>query len=237
MPFFFDFQYLLVIAPCMLLSMWAAARVKSTFMKYSSVGVSSGMTGAQAAAAVCREGGAHDVTIERVGGFLSDHYDPRSRTLRLSPEVFDGRSVSAVAVGAHEAGHAIQHATDYAWLGFRSMMVPAVQFGSNAYIWPIMIGIMMGNSGVGKTAFLIGIALLGITVLFQLVTLPVEFDASSRAKKVLASAGIARTDAERHGVDKVLDAAALTYVAAAVTQLATLAYFIFRFMASQSRED
>ncbi|MEM9380737.1 MAG: zinc metallopeptidase [Planctomycetota bacterium] len=230
-----SFEYLLVMAPCLLLGMWASARVKSTFRKYSQVGVSSGMTGAQAAAAVARAGGAN-VTIERVGGFLSDHYDPRSKTLRLSPEVYDGRSVSAVAVGAHEAGHAIQDVQQYAWLGFRSAIVPAVQFGSSMWIWPLMIGLFMQGSSLGGTLMLIGIGLLAITVLFQLVTLPVEFDASRRAEAVLVDAGIVRTDAEQHGVSKVLGAAAMTYVAGAVTAVVTLLYYVMLFLNSQSSE-
>lgn len=228
----FDLNYLLILAPFMLFSMWAASRVKSTFRKYATIGTSSRMSGAQAAAAVCRAGGAN-TTIERVGGFLSDHYDPRSKTLRLSPDVYDGSTIAAIAVGAHEAGHAIQDATDYAWLQMRSSLVPAVQFGSKTYIWPLLIGIGIQGT-VGATLMLIGIGLLAITVVFQLVTLPVEFDASNRAKKVLEETGIARTDAERHGVDKVLDAAALTYVASAATSLATLAYFLMKFMSRQS---
>lgn len=228
----FDLTYLLYLAPFMLLSMWASSRVKRTFRQYQTIGVSSRMTGAQAAAAVCREGGAN-VTIERVGGFLSDHYDPRSKTLRLSPDVYDGSTISSVAVGAHEAGHAIQDATGYAWLRMRSAIVPAVKLGSKLYIWPLMIGLGM-QSTLGNTLFLVGIGLLGITVVFQLVTLPVEFDASNRAKKVLESTGITSTDAERHGVDKVLDAAAMTYIASAATSLSTLAYFLVRFMGRRS---
>ena len=231
----FDITYLIILAPFMLFSMWAASRVKSTFRKYATIGTSSRMSGAQAAAAVCRAGGAN-TTIERVGGFLSDHYDPRSKTLRLSPDVYDGSTIAAIAVGAHEAGHAIQDATDYSWLQMRSALVPAVQFGSKTYIWPLMIGLGIQGT-VGNTLLLIGIGLLAITVVFQLVTLPVEFDASNRAKKVLEETGIARTDAERHGVDKVLDAAALTYVASAATSLATLAYFLMRFMSRQSRSE
>ena len=207
--------------------------MKSTFLKYSKVGVSSGMTGAEAAAAVCRSGGA-DVTIERVGGFLSDHYDPRTKTLRLSPEVYDGRSVSSLAVGAHEAGHAIQDVKGYAWLGLRSSLVPAVQFGSSTWIWPLMIGLFMGGTQLGGTLMLLGIGLLAITVVFQLVTLPVEFDASNRAKAVLVQGGIVRNDAEREGVSKVLNAAAMTYVAGAVTAVATLLYWVSVFMGSRS---
>lgn len=215
-------QYLILVIAPILLGLWASWRVKSTFNRYSQVGVTSGMTGAQAAAAVCRAGGAHDVTIERVGGFLSDHYDPRTKTLRLSPDVYDGRSVSAVAVGAHEAGHAIQHATNYSWLEMRSLMVPAVQIGNATWIFPIMIGMVMQSIGL----LWVGIALLAITVLFQLVTLPVEFDASNRAKLVLSTGGITRSGEEEAGVGKVLDAAAMTYVAGAVASVGSLLYYI-----------
>ncbi|MEZ6018047.1 MAG: zinc metallopeptidase [Planctomycetota bacterium] len=220
---------LLLIAP-MLLAGWASWRVKSTFKKFSQVGVASGMTGAQAAAAVCRAGGAHDVTIERIGGFLSDHYDPRTKTLRLSPDVYDGRSVSAIAVGAHEAGHALQHATNYTWLEMRSLMVPAVQFGNATWIYPVMAGMLLSNVGF----MWVGIALLAVTVLFQLVTLPVEFDASNRAKHVLATGGITRGPDEEAGVAKVLDAAAMTYVAGAVASIATLLYYVM--IATQNRD-
>lgn len=224
MPIFFDPLYLLVMAPCLLLGMWASMRVKSTFQRYSNVTVTSRMSGAEAAAAVCRAGNA-DVRIERVGGFLSDHYDPSTRTLRLSPDVYDRRSVAAIAVGAHEAGHAIQDAKGYAWLGFRSALVPATKFGSQAWIWPLMIGLFMQGS-FGNMLMFAGIGLLAVTVLFQLVTLPVEFDASNRAKAVLAESGIVVTDAEYQGVSKVLGAAAMTYVAGAVTSVVTLLYYL-----------
>ena len=232
----FDPTYWLVLGPCLLLGLWANSAVRSTFREYAQVGVSSGMSGAEAAAAVARAGGA-SVTIERASGFLSDHYDPRTRTLRLSPEVHDGRSVSAIAVGAHEAGHAIQDAAGYHWLGLRSALVPAVQFGSRFWTFPLLLGLLMQATALGGLLMLLGIGLLGVTVLFQLVTLPVEFDASSRAKAVLAQAGIARTDAERHGVDRVLGAAAMTYVAGAVTSVATLAYYVMLFLGSQGRDD
>ena len=232
---FFDPVYFIFVGPGLLLSWWASSRVKKTFVKYGQVGVSSGMTGMQAAAAVCRAGGANEITIERVGGFLSDHYDPRSKTLRLSPDVYEGRSISAIAVGAHEAGHAIQHAVKYPWLSYRSAIVPLVQFGNRAYIWPIMLGAMLQSSPIGSTLVLIGVGLLGITVLFQLITLPVEFDASNRAKKVLADSGITRNDEEYSGVDKVLDAAALTYIAGAISSLLTLAYFVYRYLGTSRR--
>ena len=230
LAFFFDLQYLFYVGPFVLLAMFASWRVKSTFLKFSNVGVRSGMTGAEAAAAVAHAGGA-EVTIERHQGFLSDHYDP---TLRLSPEVYDGRSVSSIAVAAHEAGHAIQDAKAYAWLGIRSQLVPVAKIGSMSWVWMFMIGMILstqaGKGGSAIGTFLIdgGILLFGATVLFQLVTLPVEFDASNRAKAVLAQTGIVSNQEEADGVSKVLGAAAMTYVAAALTAIATLLYLLSR---------
>ncbi len=220
----FDPIYWLIVGPTVLIALYASIKVKSTFMRFSNVGVRTGMTGAQAAAAVARAGGA-DVSIERHQGFLSDHYDPRSKTLRLSPEVYDGRSVSSIAVAAHEAGHAIQHATNYVPLTFRSQMVPIASIGSNLWIWVFIAGMALPQWG-----WLVDVAILlfGATVVFQLITLPVEFDASNRAKAVLASSGIVSTQEEALGVKKVLSAAAMTYVAGALTALATLAYLLMR---------
>ena len=234
---FFDPFYFLFVGPFFLLAMWASARVKSTFHKYSRVGVRSGMTGAQAAAAVARAAGLDvvvgttgaaapegSVSIERFGGFLSDHYDPRARVLRLSPDVHDGRSVASIAVAAHEVGHAIQHARDYAFLTFRSKMVPVTMIGSQAWIWIFIAGMIAQLPGL----IYLGIAAFAVTVVFQLVTLPVEFDASNRAKAVLADTGIVATEAEKDGVASVLRAAAMTYVASALTAIATLLYLILR---------
>ncbi len=219
----FDPMYWLIVGPTMLLAFIATLRVKSTFAAYQNVGVRSGMTGAEAAAAVARAGGAEGVQIERVQGFLSDHYDPRSKTLRLSPAVYDGRSISSIAVGAHEAGHAIQHAHAYKWLEFRSAMVPVASIGSNLWIWIFFAGLFIFHSPVLVN---IGIAMFAFIVLLQIVTLPVEFDASNRAKAVLASTGIVSTPDEARGVSKVLGAAAMTYVAGALTAVATLIYYI-----------
>ncbi|QDU83868.1 Putative neutral zinc metallopeptidase [Planctomycetes bacterium Pla163] len=211
------------------LGLLAQGRVKSAFHRYSQVGVRSQMTGAQAARAVCRAAGVEGVTIEEHQGFLSDHYDPRHKALRLSPEVYNGRSVSSIAVAAHEAGHAIQHARAYRWLGFRSAMVPMVQIGSQIWVLPFIIGALLGgaaSAGIGGPLMMVGVALFALTVLFQLVTLPVEFDASNRAKAVLAHTGIVSTAEEAQGVSKVLGAAALTYVAAAVTGVVQLIYLL-----------
>ncbi len=220
----FDPVYWLIVGPTVLIAFIASIRVKSTFMRFSNVGVRSGMTGAQAAAAVARAGGA-DVTIERHQGFLSDHYDPRSRTLRLSPDVYDGRSVSSIAVAAHEAGHAIQHATGYVPLTFRSQMVPIATIGSNLWMYVFLAGMLMPSM---RWLMNVAIVLFAATVVFQLITLPVEFDASNRAKAVLASSGIVSTQEEAQGVKKVLGAAAMTYVAGALTAIATLAYLLMR---------
>lgn len=218
----FDPVYWLFVGPTLLLAAWATWRVQSTFTRFSSVGVRSGMTGAEAAAAVARSGGAQ-ITIERHEGFLTDHYDPRTKTLHLSPEVYDGRSISSIAVGAHEAGHAIQDVKAYAWLGFRSNLVPVTKIGSNTWIWVFLAG------QIFRSPMLIdlGILLFAAVVVFQLVTLPVEFNASTRAKAVLATSGIVQTREEAEGVSKVLGAAAMTYVAGALTAVATLLYYIF----------
>ncbi|HEV8112700.1 MAG TPA: zinc metallopeptidase [Planctomycetota bacterium] len=221
--FYLDPLYLIVVGPFMLLAAWASIRVKSTFARFASVGVRSGMTGAEAAAAVARAGGAM-VTIERHQGFLSDHYDPRSKTLRLSPDVHDGRSISAIAVAAHEAGHSIQDVKGYAWLGFRTAMVPVCSIGSNLWVWVFFAGLMFQKPILTS----IGIVIFSGVVLFQIITLPVEFDASNRAKLVLAQTGIVANEAEKEGVEKVLSAAAMTYVAGALTAVATLVYLLMR---------
>ena len=219
----FDPLYFLLVGPFMLIAMYASARVKSTFKRFSRVGVRSGMTGAEAAAAVARSAGIA-VRIEQSSGFLSDHYDPRGRVLRLSPDVYAGRSISAVAVAAHEAGHAIQDARGYAPLKLRSFMVPITQFGSTGWIWIFFAGMILSI----KPLVTVGILVFGVTVVFQLVTLPVEFDASRRARLVLAETGIVTSAEEEQGVGKVLNAAAMTYVASALTSIATLLYLIMR---------
>ena len=235
---YFNPVWILITLVAAGISMLAAARVKSTFHRFAQVGVRTGMTGAQAAARVAAAGGAQDVTIERHQGFLSDHYDPRTRTLRLSPEVYDGRSVSSIAVAAHEAGHAIQHVQAYAWLGFRSKMVPVASIGSRLWIIPFMLGAVLTASGggMGQALMVVGVALFGAMVLFQLVTLPVEFDASNRAKAVLASTGIVTTAEEATGVENVLGAAAMTYVAAAAGSLLQLAYLLMQVMGARSED-
>lgn len=219
---FFDPMYFLFVGPAMLLSLVAQFWVKSAFGRYSQVAIQRGMSGAEVAQYIVGQAGL-GVRVERVAGFLSDHYDPTARVLRLSPDVFDGRSVSAVGVAAHEAGHALQHAKGYAPLAWRSALVPVTKIGSSLS-WPIlMIGFLLGSIGLVK----VGILLFSAAVLFQLVTLPVEFDASRRAVALVSAHGIVNAN-EVVGVKKVLNAAALTYVAAAISSIATLIYFLFR---------
>jgi len=217
-----DPLFLLIAGPFFLLALLASMRVKSTFRRFQDTSVLSGMTGAQAAAAVAHAGGAQ-VRIERVDGFLSDHYDPRTRTLRLSPEVYDGRSIAAIAVAAHEAGHSIQHIRQYAPLGLRSMVVPAAGIGQN--LWPLFF---FAGLIFFEPLLWVALVLFAGTVVFQLVTLPVEFDASRRAKAVLAETGIVSSAEEAAGVSQVLGAAAMTYVAGALTSIATLLYLFIR---------
>jgi hypothetical protein len=226
---FFDPRYLLFVGPGIVLSMIAAWYVRSTFRRFSEVPVSSGLSGAEVAAAVLHSAGIDDVRIEMTSGFMSDHYDPGSRTLRLSPDVFHGRSVSAAGVAAHEAGHAIQHAKRYALMSVRQALVWPARIGSQLAIFVIIIGIALHAL---KMAWF-GVFLFSGIVLFELVTLPVEIDASNRARERLATAGlVTRNDAE--GVSSVLRAAALTYVAALVTTILQLLYFVTQI---RSRED
>ncbi|HIG11107.1 MAG: zinc metallopeptidase [bacterium] len=226
--FMLDPVYLLVTVVGAVLSLVAQARVKSAFHKYSKVAVLSGVSGAEAAQRVCRAGGVHDITILRHQGFLSDHYDPRSKTLNLSPEVYDGRSISSIAVAAHEAGHAIQDVAQYPALGFRSALVPAANIGNRLWFLPFIVGAMLGGAPLGEMLMKAAVLLFGMVVLFQFVTLPVEIDASRRAKAVLAETGIVSTQAEEDGVKRVLGAAAMTYAAAAIAGLMQLVWLIMR---------
>ncbi|MDH4262455.1 MAG: zinc metallopeptidase [Spirochaetia bacterium] len=220
----FDPLYLILIAPTFLFSLVASFLVKSRFNKYSKIATRSGMSGAQAAEAVLRSGGITDVRIERVDGFLSDHYDPAHKVLRLSSEVYDGCTIAAAGVGAHEAGHAIQHKTKYAMLSFRTALVPMASIGSNLSYFILFGGFLLQMTGLVYA----GIALFSAVVVFQLITLPVEFDASARAKKLLWDTGVLSQASEREGVSAVLNAAALTYVAAAVSAIVTLIYYLIR---------
>ena len=219
----FDPMYFLFILPGLALSIWASARVKSTFNKYSNVRSLRGFTGAEAAQELLRGAGITDVRIVRSHGVLSDHYNPITKTLALSEPVYNSDSIAAVGVATHEAGHAIQHARHYAPLWVRSALVPTANIGSSIGYFVMLIGVFMTSTNM----VLIGAVLFSAVLLFQIVTLPVEFNASTRAKALVVEHGIV-TMQERQGVDKVLNAAALTYVAAAVSTLLTLLYFLWR---------
>ena len=220
---FFDPIYILFALPALLLSLYATVLIKSRFARYSQVEPYSGMTGAEAARALLDQQGLRSVPVEEVGGFLSDHYDPSSRTLRLSPEVYRSSSLSAVGVACHEAGHALQHATGYMWLGLRTALVPATQFGSYLSYVILMLGFMLQHPSL----IYFGIGLFSLGVVFSMVTLPVEWDASSRARRLMVASGIVSPH-EQEDAGKVLNAAFLTYVAAAVGALLTLLYYLWR---------
>lgn len=205
----------------MLIGMVAQSRVKRAFKKYSQIRNARGLSGAEIARQLLDSQGLYDVAIEESQGFLSDHYDPRSKVLRLSPDVYRTPSIAAAGVAAHEMGHALQHASGYFPLHIRSSMVPAAQFGSKLAPWIFMAGLLLQFT----TLAWIGVILFGAAVIFTLVTLPVEFDASKRAKRLLTSSGIL-IGQEAEGVEKVLDAAALTYVAAAIAAVGQLLYYV-----------
>ena len=221
---FFDPTYLLFVAlPVMVLSMGASWMTKSAFKKYSRQRVSTGLTGAEAARRMLARAGIDDVQVTATRGFLSDHYNPMNKTLALSEAVYSQPSVAAIGVACHEAGHAIQHARNYAPLWVRSTLVPVAGIGSNLGIWVMMGGLLLGwGNLVG-----LGALLFSAVVLFQIVTLPVEFNASARAKELAFEYGLVSAQ-EREGVSKVLNAAALTYVAAAASSILTLLYFLWR---------
>jgi hypothetical protein len=222
--FFFDPVYLLFAMPALILGLWAQFKVKGAFNRYSQVRSARGLSGAEVARRVLDFNGLYNVQVEQVGGFLSDHYDPRHKTLRLSPDVYGSNSLAAAGVAAHEAGHAIQDKQGYAALKFRTSLVPGVTIGS--WLGPIifLVGFFM-SSTLGETLAWLGLILFGLTALFAVVTLPVEFDASRRAKQALVTQGILGTE-EMVGVNKTLDAAALTYVAAAVQAVMTMLYYV-----------
>ena len=211
-----------VFLPGLLIGLWAQWRLRSAFGKYSQVPVASGLTGAQAARRILDAASLTDVPVEEVEGKLTDHYDPTKRALFLSSDNFHGNSVAAVGVAAHESGHALQHQAAYAMLNLRMALVPITNFASAIYGGILLLGWIMGMM---KIMLPIIIIVFGVITLFQLITLPVEYDASHRAKEQLFRLGLVR-ESERAGVTKVLDAAALTYVAALVTSLLTLLYYI-----------
>jgi uncharacterized protein len=214
-------QWWWMIIPGLILGLYAQVKLKSTYARYSRVPTHSGLSGAEAAREILDSAGLHQMPVNEVGGHLTDHYDPMKKALFLSSENFQGRTLAAVGVAAHEAGHALQHKAAYAPLQARMVLVPITGIASNAAIWISFLGMFMGLAKVAVA----GVVVFGIIALFQLVTLPVEFDASRRAKEQLVSLGLVDGQ-ERTGVSKVLSAAAMTYVAAMVASLFTLLHFI-----------
>lgn len=219
----FDPLYFIILLPAIILSVIAQIKVKSAFNKYSKVATRTGMTGSQVAYQILSYSGINDVDIELHKGFLSDHYDPLKKVLRLSPSVYQGNSIASAGIAAHEAGHAIQHNQRYFPLQLRSVIVPLASVGSNFSWFLLMFGFIFGSMGMIK----IGILFFSTVVLFQLITLPVEFNASTRAVYALQNYGIL-SESELKGTSKVLNAAALTYVAAATMALLQLLYFLLR---------
>lgn len=229
--------YLLLMVPVILLSLWAQTRVKSTFQRYARVPSRRGLTGADVARLLLRARGLHDVKVEATRGFLSDHYDPTTRTLRLSEATHDSHSVAAIGVAAHEAGHAIQHAEHYAPLRFRSAVVPVVSIGSRALPWLMMFAIFSGAFRTGGPIAWLAVAALAVVAVFSIATLPVEFDASRRALLVLEHGAILDPE-ELTGARKVLDAAAWTYIAAAVAAVVELLFWLLPLiLGSRGNED
>lgn len=218
-----DPVYWMFALPGLLLGMVAAALTKSTFAKYAQVGVRSGLTGAEAARQMLYAQGIHDVEIHQTEGFLSDHYNPKTHSLHLSPDVYHGQSLSAIGVACHEAGHAMQQAHGYALMSLRSLLLPVTIAGQNIAPILFMIGAAIGSIGMIK----LGVFLFMGAVLFSIITLPIEWDASNRAKAYMTSSGIV-TAAEYPHAAKVLNAAFLTYVAGAITAVLQLLYFLLK---------
>lgn len=235
---FFDPLYFVFALPGLAFVMLAQWRVKAAFNRYSRVPTRRGMTGRDVALAILRSSNIQDVRVESVSGFLSDHYDPRSKTLRLSPDVYGGRSVAAAGIAAHEVGHAIQHARAYAPLQMRSALVPVLSL-TNSLAMPLIFGgflLMFAMPALGQLATIAGVALFGVAVLFQVVTLPVEIDASRRALAAIDQGKILTGD-EYTGARRVLTAAAWTYVAAAASSALTLLYYLVRLGLIGGRDD
>ncbi len=224
MPYFygFDLTYLVLVLPCLILSIWASSQVNSTFKKYSSQLSSRRLTGAQAAQRVLQANGVRDVRIERISGNLTDHYDPKSNVIRLSDSVHDSTSTAAIGVACHEAGHAVQYAENYAPIKLRAAIIPLTNIGSKLAIPLILLGTVLSFAGEYNYFFIyLGIALFGLSLVFQLITLPVEFNASRRALTAIADNELLNSE-ELKGAKKTLSAAAMTYVAATAVSLAQL---------------
>ena len=225
----FDSTYIFLVLPCILLSLWASINVKSTFAKYGQIHSSRRITGAEAAQRVLQANGISNVCIERTSGHLTDHYDPKSNVIRLSDQVYDSISIASIGVACHEAGHAVQHATQYTPIKLRSAVIPVTNIGSRLAMPLILLGLLLSFLGnYSYTLVYIGIGCFALTLLFELITLPVEFNASSRAIRAISDYGMLNSE-EIKGAQKTLQAAALTYLAAAAVTLAQLLRLVLIF--------
>ena len=238
MPYFygFDWTYFVLVLPCVLLSLWASSSVKSTFNKYSTQYSSRRITGADAARRVLAQNGVGGVRIERVSGNLTDHYDPKSNVIRLSDTVYDSTSTAAIGVAAHEAGHAVQYAQNYAPIKLRAAIIPITNIGSRLAMPLILLGLLLTFLETFSFALVyLGIACFGLSLVFQLITLPVEFNASRRAMAAIEQGGLLTAE-EQRGAKKTLKAAAMTYVAATAVSLAQLLRIIMIFGGRRRRD-
>ena len=238
MPYYygFDSTYLLLVLPCLILSLWASSSVNSTFNKYAKQISTRGITGAEAAQRILQHRGIYNVKIERISGKLTDHYDPRSNVIRLSDNVYGSKSTAAIGVACHEAGHAMQYATGYSPIKLRAAIIPITNFGSQIAMPLILLGVVLSALGaLSYTLVYIGIACFSLSLIFQLVTLPVEFNASRRAITSITECNILSDD-ERNGAQKTLRAAAMTYVAATAVALMQLLRLILLF-GGRKRQD
>lgn len=240
MPYYgyygFDWTYLVLVLPCLILSLWASSTVKSTFRRYATQYSVRRITGADAAARVLRNNGVQNVRIERVAGDLTDHFDPKANVIRLSDSVYDSTSTAAIGVACHEAGHAVQYAQNYAPIKLRAAIIPITNFGSKLAMPLILLGIVLSFLGNFSYALVyLGIACFGLSLVFQLITLPVEFNASRRAVRAIEEAGILSSQ-ELTGAKKTLRAAAMTYVAATAVSLAQLLRLILIFGGRRRRD-
>ena len=234
---YFDWTYLVLVLPCMILAMAASSNVNSTFKRYSGQRSMRGLTGAQAAQRVLAANGIRDVRIERVSGNLTDHYDPKSNVIRLSDSVYANTSTAAIGVACHEAGHAVQYAENYGPIKLRAAIIPVTNFGSRLAMPLILAGLLFGSLGEMSTFLVyLGIACFGLSFVFQVVTLPVEFNASNRAIRAIESAQLL-SEEELKGAKKTLQAAAMTYVAATAVALAQLLRLIILFGGGRRRRD
>ena len=240
MPYYygygFDWTYLVIVLPCIILSMWASSSVNATFKKYSNVYSYRRITGAEAAQRVLSANGVHGVRIERVGGNLTDHFDPKTNVIRLSDSVYDSASVAAIGVACHEAGHAVQYAENYGPIKLRAAIIPVTNIGSKLAMPLILLGLLLSFLGTFSYGLVyLGIACFGLSLVFQLVTLPVEFNASRRAMQAIEQGNIL-SEEEQRGARKALKAAAMTYVAATAVALAQLLRLIILFGGRRRRD-